>query len=439
MGSASSRKARFGVLAVAAALGVVLAACSSTNSSSSASSGSGGSGNNSSSGPPQSAMSDHTGVTPTEVRVANIATLTPGGLFKGAYVGTQAYFDMVNSTEGGVGGRKLVVDSGDDQYQGTMNRQLTQQAISNDLAIVGSFSLDDSYGGQLLAQNPGMPDVSNVLDLATEKLPNVYSAVPLGGGWQEGPIQYFKHKFPQDKIAASLVGNQPSAEAAWVGEKYVLQKVGFKVVYDPTYAITQTDFTQDVIAMRNAGVQIIFVEQMPFNYAGALLRNLQQQNYHPQIVFGAAAYSTQLVGAAGGPAAVDGSLLEQNTSLYLGEDSSAIPAVATFLHWVDVASPGFHPDLFTLYGWVNAQLFTQALRNAGSDPSRGSLLQALGKVSSFNGGNIVTTTNPPKKTVSNCYLIGEVANGNFQRLDDPPVNSPTNGYRCDYQYVTPPS
>ncbi len=384
-------------------------------------------------------MSDHTGVTATSVHVANISTLVLGGLFKGAVVGTQAYFDLVNS-KGGVRGRKLVVDSGDDQFQGSTNLQLTQNAINNDFAIVGSFSLEDSYGGKLLATNPGMPDISNVLDIPTGKLPNVYSPVPLAGGWEEGPIQYFKHRFPQDlDNAAAMVAGTPASEAQWVGEKYVLQKVGFKVSYAPTFPQSQTDFTQYVVTMKNMGVKIVFLEQMPFNYAGAFMKDLSQQNFHPQVIFGAAAYSSQLIPSSGGPANIDGALLEQNTSLYLGQDASSLPAVATFLHWVNVASPGFHPDLFTLYGWLSAELFTQGLQNAGADPSRGSLLQALSKVTSFNGNHIVTTANPAAKSVGNCYLLVQIANGNFQRLDDPPINGPTNGYRCDYQYVIPPS
>jgi hypothetical protein len=41
--------------------------------------------------------------------------------------------------------------------------------------------------------------------------------------------------------------------------------------------------------------------------------------------------------------------------------------------------------------------------------------------------------------VGNCYLLGQVANGQYERLDNPPVDSGTNGYRCDYKYITPPA
>ena len=161
--------------------------------------------------------------------------------------------------------------------------------------------------------------------------------------------------------------------------------------------------------MRNAGVKVLFIDQMAEVYASALLKNLVQQNFHPLVVLGAATYSTALIPAAGGPQAVNGSYFDQNASLYLGGDKSARSRPwRTFLHWVDVASPGFHADLFTLYGWLSAQLFAQALKNAGSNPSRGSILSALSKITSFNGGNIVTTSDPAARTTSNCYLVGQV-------------------------------
>jgi hypothetical protein len=106
---------------------------------------------------------------------------------------------------------------------------------------------------------------------------------------------------------------------------------------------------------------------------------------------------------------------------------------------VQVASPGFNADLFTLYAWNSTALFAQALRNAGTDPSRGSILQALSKITSYNGGYIVTNSNPVARTTSNCYLVGRVLNGQWTRQDDTPVNNSTHGYRCDYSYVTPPS
>jgi len=386
---------------------------------------------------PAGAFADHTGISATSVHVANVSTLT-AGLAKGAVVGTEAYAAYVNA-RGGVNGRRIVVGSVDDNFSGAANKQGTQSAIDDDFALVGGFSLQDSFGGAVLAQNPGMPDVAVALDPHTYALPNVFSPAPASDGWNLGPLEYLKRKFPKDIDAVgTLVNDLPSSLPGWLGERYALNKAGYKVIYQPTYGLSQTDFTQNVIQMKDDGVKMLFVDQLPATYAASLIKSLQQQDYHPVVVLGATAYTDTLVADAGGPAGVDGDYLEQNQSLYLGGDKAAVPAVATFLHWVNVASPGFQPDLFTLYGWLSAELFAQGLKNAGHNPSRGSLLRALRAITTFNGNGIVAPSDPVTKALSNCYLVGRVVNGQFQRVDDPPVSGPNHGYRCDYAYIKPP-
>jgi hypothetical protein len=218
-----------------------------------------------------------------------------------------------------------------------------------------------------------------------------------------------------------------------------MESLGYKVIYDPTFDITTTNFDQYVINMKNAGVKILFMEQMPENYAAAVVKALDAQNFHPVLVFGGSTYSEKLVSDSGGASAVDGAYLTQNTSLFLGEDSPALPAVGTFLSWVQKASPGFSADLYTLFGWLSAELFAQALRSAGSDPSRGSELQALGKIDSFSGGYLVGTANPAKKIPTSCFIMAKFVDGKLQRLDDPPVTGPSHGYVCGFPYFYPKS
>jgi len=432
-GVTTARRRRSIALAmVGLAVAGTLTACSSTTSQPASATSSTGSSTGTSS-IPASAFSDTTGVTPTTVTVGNVSTLY-AGLFKGALVGTQAYAAYVNS-QGGVNGRQLLVDSYDDGYQGAPNKQAHEQVLQKDFAAVGGFSLQDSYGETVVAANPGLPDVTVPLDQSLSDLPNVFSPDPGVPGWPLGPLEYFKTKFPGDvKGAGALIADQPSAITKWQGEKAAMESIGYKVVYDPQFDITQTDFTQNVVAMRQAGVKILFLEQMPANYAAAVVKALNQQDFHPQVAFGISTYSEQLVPDSGGAAAIDGSYMDGITSLFLGEDANAIPAVNTFLTWVQKASPGFHADLYTLFGWLSAELFVQALRAAGAHPTRGSVLQQLHKITSFNGGNLIATSNPAGKVPASCYVISQIVGGKFQRLDDPPVNGPTHGYRCDAPY-----
>ncbi len=425
-----------GVLAVAVV--IPLAACSSTTGAPAGSGPSPATGSSNGSPVkeppiPASAFQDTTGLTGSTVTVGNISTLF-AGLFKGADVGTEAYAAYVNA-QGGVDGRRIVVDSYDDGYQGGPNKQETQAAVAKDFALVGGFSLQDNFGGTVLAANPGVPNVTVSLDDATANLPNTFSPDPAAHGWPLGPLAYFQSKFPAAVTkAGALVADQPSAISKWNDEKATMEHLGYKVVYDNQFDITQVDFTQNVVAMRNAGVKILFIEQMPQNYAAAVIKDLDRQNFHPIVVLGASTYSEALVPNAGGAAAIDGAYLEQPTSLFLGEDASAIPAVSTFLTWVQKVAPGFKPDLYTLFGWVSAELFAQALRTAGPHPTRGSVLQALRGITTFSGNNLIAPANPAGKIPANCYVIARITNGKFQRLDDPPTTGPTHGYRCDQPF-----
>jgi hypothetical protein len=157
------------------------------------------------------------------------------------------------------------------------------------------------------------------------------------------------------------------------------------------------------------------------------------------LVFGASTYSEQLIPDSGGAAATDGDYLYQPTAMYLGEDATTIPAVSTFLTWVQKSSPGFKPDLYTLFGWLSAQLFSQAFTAAGKNPTRGSVLAQLRKITAYNGNYLITTANPADKVPGYCYVMTQVVQGRFQRVDDPSVNSSTHGYRCDGSfYYYPP-
>jgi ABC-type branched-subunit amino acid transport system substrate-binding protein len=378
--------------------------------------------------------SDTTGVSSSTITIGNVSTES-AGLFTGSIVGTEAYADYVNS-HGGVNGRKLVVNALDDQFTGAGNKQQTQNAVDKDFALVGSFSLEDSFGETVLAKNPQVPVVSTLLAPGLNELPSTFNANPAGLGWGTGPLDYYKKVYPMQKLHTAVLASVfPSALASWKLEEPVLKQAGYKIICYTGVPLTQTDFTQNVVDMKSKGVQLVYIDQLPENYAGALLKALHDQDFHPALVIGTAAYSEALIPAAGGSAAVDGSNLEMPNALFLGEDASQIPAVGTFLKWVQKASPGFKADYYTLAGWTNAQLFVEALQAAGKAPTRGSVQQQLRKITTFDASHLLAPSDPSQRKQPTCYLIAKVVNGQFVRSADPPVNGPTNGYRCDGGFI----
>ena len=133
------------------------------------------------------------------------------GLFQGAAYGAQAYFAMINA-KGGINGRKITLNSYDDAFSGTANKQLVTQSATKDFAMVGNFSLFDNYGCSAFVENPGFPDVSQTLDPVTNALPTTFSPTPVMPGGPLTAYQSFKVHYPDaTKHVAALVANSDTA------------------------------------------------------------------------------------------------------------------------------------------------------------------------------------------------------------------------------------
>lgn len=365
--------------------------------------------------------------------IGNVSTLggPVPGLFEGALVGTNAYLTSIDAA-GGVDGRELRLLSADDAFSCAQNEAQTRSLASKVIAFAGSFSLFDNCGGKVLAAHPQIPDVSVTLSSFTSSLPNDFSVDPLVPGWEAGPLLWFKKHFPRAvKHVGTLVAQVPSAEAQWAGEKQAMQKVGFHVVYDTTFGPLDTNFTSQVIAMQHAGVEAVDLSDMNGATAARIVSAMFQQGFKPPLVFSAGPiYTSSFVARAGGASVADGIYLAQNEALYLGGDAKAVPAVATFLHWMHVVAPGFAPDLYAVYGWASAELLVEALRKAGPDPTSSSVSAALRSIHSFDANGLMAPTDPAAKSPATCWLLARVSNGKFVRY-----HMPSTGFRCGSGFI----
>jgi ABC-type branched-subunit amino acid transport system substrate-binding protein len=371
-----------------------------------------------------------TGITPKTVTVGNVSIISGPvpGLFEGASIGVKAYFDYINS-KGGVNGRKLDVDAMDDAFSGQQNQTETQSAVSSDFAMVGSFSLFDGYGCKALAADPAMPDVSVTLDPNAQALPNDFSADPTVIGSSLGPWQYYKKHFPKDLNIGTIVSDTSSAEDQINGELAAAQSIGYKVAYTDDINPLQSNFTTDVINMRSKGVNAVDLTGIDWQDAAIFVENMETQNWHPGLVFsGGPVYAEQFISHAGGPAATNGIMIGQAFPLYLGEDASMLPADKLFLEYTKKVNSSWVPDLYTLFGWASAQLFVQALQAAGPNPTRGSVIAQLKKITSFDASGMVSATDPAAKKPSGCFVMATIKDGKYVRV------LPKSGFDCNTKY-----
>ena len=92
-----------------------------------------------------------------------------------------------------------------------------------------------------------------------------------------------------------------------------------------------------------------------------------------------------------------------------------MPAVKQFDTYVKKVNPSWAPDLYTLFGWASAEMFVQALKAAGPNPTRGSVMAQLRKITSFNANGLFGGSDPAAKTLTPCFVMAGIKNGKFVR------------------------
>jgi ABC-type branched-subunit amino acid transport system substrate-binding protein len=365
------------------------------------------------------------GVTATTIELGNVSTLTGPvpGLFKGAVDGAQAYIAYQNSL-GGVYGRQLHLQVGDDALDASTNKQKVDELIPRVLGFLGSFSVNDQAGAQDM-QNAGVPDVGYSLSHARGDIAVNFSPQPLGHGWRLGPLAHFKAEFGQDVIThiAYFTEDVQSAIDVATAQKAAMASLGYKIVYSRTLEPNEANFTGDVLNMQNAHVKGLMLSG-DVGTMSRMAKAMKQQGFSiPFPNWGASAYDPAFIpGSSGG---AEGSVLDQQLALYQGEDASSVPEVALFLKWLHQVAPGDNADIFAAFSWAAGSLLVQALKAAGPHLTRKALLSALGNIHQFSDNGFVAQADPGSKGPPTCYLIIRVTGGRFVRSEDPP-----SAYRC---------
>jgi branched-chain amino acid transport system substrate-binding protein len=374
------------------------------------------------------------GVTAKTITVGSISDISQpiAGLFEGAKVGTEAYFAYINS-KGGVNGRKLILQGMDSAFSSGTVASEAASIAKNDFAIVGGFSLLDG------AEKPAidaakLPVITQVLSPTLYGDPNLYAAIPLvNAGEASGPFKWLKSKYPQAVTHVGLIGSNSAATAITAEHTFrkLTYSLGYKWLYSRDASFVETTFLPDMIKMKNAGVKMVFEPTQQGAYISTMAQEIKQEGLNAILVSGSNAYEENFAPGAAG----DGTIVTQVTALYEGQDAKVVPAVATFDKWAKKVDPQTELDLYTLYGWINAQLFVQALRGAGANPTRASLDAQLDKITSFNASGLISNQDPAQKIPGQCWLAIEYDNGTWHRISP----DPKSGFVCNPKGFYPSS
>ena len=335
------------------------------------------------------------GVTPTEIKIGSISTLT-GAIaadFDAFSPGMQAYFDMINA-KGGVDGRKLVLAYAlDDGGNPTTFTQLAHTVIQQDHAFAVGTSTN-WFSPNLFDETKTPTYGYNVSGNWAGPL-NLFAA---GGSIQnyvvgaDADAYLIKHT---NSKSVAIISYGPAITASYaschtVGQ--VLSKAGINVSYDDLDAPLAGSYTSAVQKMQQAGSDFI-MSCMQASDDITLARTIQQYGLKVhQLWFDG--YDNSVL--AQYKSLMQGVYMDVNGTVPFGAVKAfpgKYPGVEQYLATMQKYEPKFVYSQEALQGYESAALLAAGIKAAGSDLTQQNVINQTNKLANFTAGGVSDVQN----------------------------------------------
>ncbi|MFA5786540.1 MAG: ABC transporter substrate-binding protein [Actinomycetota bacterium] len=243
-----------------------------------------------------SPQEDKIGITKDQITVCFHAFLTYGAAFATGQDDMNVFFTALNGEKGGVYGRKLVAyyeDDGNDPQKAIEAAEACK--AKNPLFIGGGFGIDQVPAVRSWAeQNHVLYGYSLAPEAGREG--NKYSFAGNIGMTKYGEMhaELVVKKY-RDKKIGILTRNSPNWEPARTGFKAVAKKYGLKIVAERVIEKNQSTYTQEILDMKNAGVEVVYANENAMT-AMELVKQAKAQLYSPHWLVMAVNLVTQVNG-----------------------------------------------------------------------------------------------------------------------------------------------
>ena len=344
------------------------------------------------------------GVTSSTITIGGTVPITgPAALFGSIGRGADAYFKYVNA-HGGVNGRKIKYVYRDDAYDPSKTVQLTRQLVEQDhvLAIFNTIGTDNTIA------------TTDYLNAA--KVPQLFAgtgAARVGDNYASHPwtMGYLPSFHAEGVIYGRAIAKIAGAKVAVLSEASDFGKdmtdgltkgLGTKassIVGSQQYQPTDTSIDSQMSTLHATGANVLVLNVTP-QYAILAYLAAHKFGWHPKIYISSICISPNvmdIVRASVGQE-VNGSLsiafVKDPTDTVWAKD----PVVALYKSILKKYAPGAKAeDVYNFYGMSVAFTMVDALKHAGKNPTRASLLAAaqhLDEVNPFMRPGVRIATSP---------------------------------------------
>ena len=344
------------------------------------------------------------GVTASTITIGGTVPITgPAALFGSVGRGADAYFKYVNA-HGGVNGRKIKYLYRDDAYDPSKTVQLTRELVENDkvFAVFSTIGTDNTIATTDYLNAAKVPQL--FAGTGTARVGDAYKTHP----WTMGYLPSFR---AEGAIYGRAIAQQAGAKVAVLYEASDFGKdltAGLKkglgtkasaVVAEQAYQPTDTSIDSQMSTLHASGANVLVLNVTP-QYAILAYLAAHKFGWRPKIYLSSVCISPNvmdIVRASVGQE-VNGSLsiafVKDPTDKVFAKD----PVVALYRSILKKYAPGAKTeDVYNFYGMGVAFTMVDALKHAGKNPTRASLLAAaqhLNEVNPFMRSGIKITTSP---------------------------------------------
>jgi branched-chain amino acid transport system substrate-binding protein len=329
------------------------------------------------------------GVTKTTITVGGTFPLTgPAALYGVIPKAENAYFQYVNA-HGGVNGRKIVDKVYDDQYNPAMTVPLTKKLVQQDrvFAVYGSLGTAPTLSTRDYLNKAGVPQVlvatgDSYWGAQYKKYPWTIGFQPDYPGESRVYGQFIANKVPQAKIGV-LMQDDAYGQNYYNGLLQGLGAAKSKIVDVEKYDATQTDVSQQVVKLKAAGANVFALFALPTQTIDALVV-ATKVGWKPVTFINNVSASPLFMGLAiKSGASIDGDI--SATYLYDYINNPNTPTSKLYKSILATYDKGADPtDANNIYGIASAWTFVQALKQAGPNPTRAGLMNALTHLNTVN-------------------------------------------------------
>ena len=294
----------------------------------------------------------------------------------------QAFVDFCNSY-GGINGRLLKLTKIDSKL--FQQLEATKEACNDKVfAIVGSGSVTDNQGAQQML-DCGLIEVPAYTATAAKALSdNLVQPIPNPSNYfNTGPPKFIAKEHPEAvKKAAVLYGDIATAadQAKRIQKAYGME--GFKFTYVKKTPVISESYTSEVQDMKSKGIQYVTMVSA-LQEVQKLLRDMDTQDFKPEVVdLGQQYYDPGLPPSPG----AEGALVQVNTIPFEQVDQN--PALQAYEAAYKKVKTNIKPTTLGVQAFSAGLLFATAVKSAGDDLTRATVLAKLKAIHTWDGGGL---------------------------------------------------